>query len=992
MARDNGNGTVTVERGDTLSHIALKYLGSANRYQELARINGISNPNRIYVGQVIKISGSAASGGGSASTANTNCVNITHFGELSTNPGTLFAVWTWGKESNTEKYEIEWKYDLGNGIWFIATSSNSVNEENREASRQIPSYSIPSGAKKVQLRIKPIAKKTTNSNGKETTPWTANWCSPKEWTAETAALTKPPVPQPKIEKYKLTCELDGLDALNGTHIVFEIYKEGESTPFKVSGEVAISFTKTASYSCDIEPGFNYQVRCKAVKNGASSEWTEFSDPVSSMPSTPAGFTEIRATSETSVYLAWNEVATADAYDIEYTTKKEYFDYTDQTQNKTDIKYTNYEFVGLEAGQEYFFRVRAVRESIQSSWSEISSIVIGEKPSAPTTWSSSTTVIVGEPLTLYWLHNTIDGSSQKQAELELTINGVKIEPAITIKNTTDKKEKDKTSKCFLDTETGIVSWTVDGVEHNVNLGVNFIEGIKIQWRVRTAGITNEYSDWSVQRTIDLYAPPTLTFSLLGFKTVTDADGNTTVNPGDPISTLMSFPFYAYGLPGPKTQNPIGYHLSVRANESYTTVDQVGNEQIINKNGEVYSKYFDITDSLLVEFTPGNVDLQNGINYTVTCTVTMDSGLTTEASKELYVSWTDERYTPNAEITYDSEKYVTHIRPYCESHKNVWREVIKNNGEYEVTENNIDETSLQDVYTSTYERVLLGVNSSGTLIYYCEVYTDNDGNPIDPKYYKVTESNGVYIKSSSTVSISTLKRATTVTGEEVSLGKLADNTIVFYSIVDEATLVEDVTLSVYRREYDGSFVEIMTGINNTRQTFTTDPHPALDYARYRIVAIVNSTGAVSYYDLPGLPIDETGVIIQWDEKWSTFDADPDSELANPPWTGSMIRIPYNIDVSDNNSPDVTMVNYIGRKRPVSYYGTQIGEKSSWNVVIPKDDKETLYALRRLAIWMGDVYVREPSGSGYWANITVSFNQSHGSTTIPVSFGITRVEGGI
>ena len=44
------------------------------------------------------------------------------------------------------------------------------------------------------------------------------------------------------------------------------------------------------------------------------------------------------------------------------------------------------------------------------------------------------------------------------------------------------------------------------------------------------------------------------------------------------------------------------------------------------------------------------------------------------------------------------------------------------------------------------------------------------------------------------------------------------------------------------------------------------------------------------------------------------------------------------------------------------------------------------------MGDAYVREPSGSGYWANITVSFSRKHRDVTIPVTLGITRVEGGM
>ena len=42
------------------------------------------------------------------------------------------------------------------------------------------------------------------------------------------------------------------------------------------------------------------------------------------------------------------------------------------------------------------------------------------------------------------------------------------------------------------------------------------------------------------------------------------------------------------------------------------------------------------------------------------------------------------------------------------------------------------------------------------------------------------------------------------------------------------------------------------------------------------------------------------------------------------------------------------------------------------------------------MGDVYVREPSGVGYWANIKVSFSQKHTEKLVPVTLTITRVEG--
>lgn len=47
--------THTVVSGDTLWHIAKRYLGDGARYPEIAKLNNIKNPNLIYPGQVFKI-------------------------------------------------------------------------------------------------------------------------------------------------------------------------------------------------------------------------------------------------------------------------------------------------------------------------------------------------------------------------------------------------------------------------------------------------------------------------------------------------------------------------------------------------------------------------------------------------------------------------------------------------------------------------------------------------------------------------------------------------------------------------------------------------------------------------------------------------------------------------------------------------------------------------------------------------------------------------
>lgn len=906
MAKLSSDKTyVTVEKGDNLWQIAKTY-GNGLSYKQLASMNNISNPSLIYVGQIIKLSSvkssskpvSTSSKPGSTvnrsvSASNQSSAVVDHFGFQSDSDNTLFATWIWGRD-HTKNYEVEWSYTTNDFIWFIGNRSTTDYKQS--------TYSIPSNATYVRFRVRPIST-TYSKNNRETSYWTASWSKEKLYYVGSNPPVVPSAPTVTIENYKLTARVDNLHGdIHATGIQFQIIKD-DHTIFK-TGEAKI-ITEQASYSCSVIAGSRYKVRCRSYRGPVFSHWSEYSSNVGTAPAASKGILTLRALSATSVLIDWANVSNAKSYEVEYTTKKMYFDSSSEVQSITiDATAAGHaEITGLESGQQYFFRVRAVNDDGKSAWTEIKSIIIGKAPSAPTTWSSVTTCIIGDPLTLYWVHNSEDGSSQTYAQLELYVNGVK--NTYTIKNTTDEDEKDKTSSYVVDTS-------------------KFTEGTKIQWRVRTEGITNVYGDWSIQRTIDIYAPPTLELS------ITNSEGAS-------IETLESFPFYIKGIAGPNTQVPIGYHISIVANSTYETVDNVGNTKIISKGDEVYSKYFDTSEQLIVEMLPSNIDLENNVDYTVNVTAAMNSGLTSQSSSNFTVSWTDEQYSPNAEIGYDKDTFTTQIHPYCEVYTLIFYKVILNSGEYSST------TEIVDI---------------------------KEGIPI--------EINGEFVY--------------TTTGDQVFSGTTTDGTSVYYCTIEEKNLVEDMTLSVYRREFDGTFTELASGINNTSNTFITDPHPALDYARYRIVAITNSTGSVSYYDIPGYPIGETSIIIQWDEEWSSFDTTNDDELEQPVWSGSLLKLPYNIDVSDSHSSDVSLVEYQGRKHPVSYYGTQLGETSSWSVEIDKQDKDTLYALRRLAIWMGNVYVREPSGSGYWATISVSFSQTHCEVTIPVTLDITRVEGGM
>lgn len=729
-----------------------------------------------------------------------------------------------------DNYTVSWFYDTGDNVWFSGSSSN-ITEKNS-------TYSPPSNAIRIKVSVKPNSK-THKVNDNDTTYWTGGTES-REYSMAGDPPEKPSSPSVSIEKLKLTASIENISDPRTDQLEFAIY----NGDVMVSSTISTVKTCRASVSSTVIAGGKYRVRCRAINLNRSTkiygEWSEFSSELTTIPA-PVSNVECAADSKTSVKVTWVKSATATGYNVEYTTNKEYFDSSTQTSSTTVTNNVAY-ILGLDSGQEWFFRVCATNDKGDSEWSDIVSVVIGTDPSAPTTWSSTTTAIVGESLTLYWVHNSEDGSSQTYAELEMYVNDEK--HTYTIQNTTDEDEKDKTSSYSVNT-------------------TDYPEGTVIKWRVRTAGATKVYGDWSVQRIVNIYAKPTLELGIINSSDMS-------------ISTITSFPFYITGKTGPKSQAPIGYHVIITSDEAYETVDTVGNVKMVSAGDQVYSKYFDISTQLMVEISAHNIDLENGIHYTVTCTASMNSGLTAESSVNFNVSWTEVAYEPDVSISVDTNSYSAFIRPYC---------------------------------------------------------IDKDGN-----------------------------------------------------------VISDVMLSVYRREFDGGFTEIIKDIDNTKNIFITDPHPALDYARYRIVATSKTTGSICYYDAPGYPINGKSVVIQWDETWRNLENTDSAAQEQPMVTGSLLRLPYNVDVSDNNSPDVSLVKYIGRANPVSYYGTQIGSASTWNMVIDKNDKETLYALRRLQVWMGDCYVREPSGSGYWANVTVSFSQKHCELTIPVTLNLTRVEGGV
>lgn len=843
--------------------------------------------------------------------ASSNQCKVTSFGLQAGTDRTLFAIWQWQKV-NTDHFEAEWEYQTKDGNWFIGTHGDVSYDQVMHGGYYNSTYNVPENAVMVRFRVKPISK-TYTDKGNTVSYWLSVWTGYHKY--DTVAMNTPepePIqiptlnaPSVNVNNYKLECKVENIDTnVKNTSIdpsnfliEFEVVKDDATRAY--TGLASI-FYSTATYTFSIDPGYNYKVRCRLKVGEDYGAWSNFSSTVQSVPSPPSANPTCYATSSTSIRITWPNVTSADYYELEYSDDIEHFDNMIAELIKVEGN-NRYEVTGLDSGALYYFRVRACNESGNSAWTGLSMILIGTTPIAPSTWSSTTTAVVGEDIILYWIHSNEDGSAERRAEVEVYYDDVRLVHNV-INEEVDDDDPQKTSQFVISTN-------------------GMTEGKVLKWRVRTAGITNELGDWSVQRVIDVYAKPSLSVLLL------DSIGQYT-------RVIKSFPIIISAEAGPATQSPVSYHINIIPRESYETVDEVGNFKMVMAGDPVFARSYDISTNLEVTLTPQDLDLQSDIPYDLICTVGMDSGLTAEEIIPFTVFWTDVVFAPNAQIVYDPDKIVTHINPYCEYYPYIFYEVAYENEQWVRTNKTIDYIegiSVDNALTKTYKDVVYAGFLDEVLTHFCIVLSE------------------------------------------------------------EPVLVPDITLSVYRREFDGTFTEIGTGLANSSQTFVADPHPPLDYAKYRIVATSDLTGAMSFIDLPPYPIQVKTIVLQWNEAWTDYNLGDEGAIGKQAWQGTMLKLPYNIDVTENNETDVSLITYIGRKQPVSYYGTQLGTAATWHCDVPKYDSETIYALRRLAVWMGDVYVREPSGTGYWARVTVSFSQKHCELVVPVTIDITRVSGG-
>ena len=761
---------------------------------------------------------------------------------------TVTCNWTFNTSKNKylEHYEITWKYYTPhNGQWNPTSNATTTS--------LFSTYVVPSNADKAKCVVKPIQKKKYKNKAiPKKDKWTSSAStSPYAYVGEQKNIPETPSKYEfEIKGNTATCKVENYK-VDGTTITFQIIQDGK-VPF-ASPTATVTYGYAAT-SVTITPGHSYYMKCMATKNGLSSGWSDWTSPLPTAPAQVTGVTaETLPITETDktfrIKLTWDPTENVtdpqnDSYLVQYTKRPEYFDLSPSEvseQTVSDAGQILYATI-ISPSEEgtWYFRVRGRNTNGDGPWSDPPvSASVGLPPDPPTTWSYTSSVKIGEPVIFNWTHNSADGSKQEAAEIYLTINTV-VQPAITIVGT-DK------------------SYTLEttGMENDTS----------ILWKVKTKGAHPDFSDYSVEREVKVYTPPTASVS------VSSEIYDELPDPSEDSHIITKFPLHVIISTGPDSQKLISADFAIVAQESYTIADDNGMWTMINEGDYIYKRRIDNPEDNVLQFdlTPGDINLANDMPYRATIAAYMSSGLLGVGTYDFDVNLGDDLFfEPDAAINFDYTTYTATIDPFC------------------------------------------------------------------------TDKYGARVRSGA-------------------------------------------KLNVFRINYDGTLTELASGMPLSSLETVTDPHPTLDYARYRIVAESDDTGQIAYYDAPPEPVNLDFIVMQWADEWAVINEDGTGFI------GDTLILPYNVDVSDSNNMDVALIEYIGREHPVSYYGTQKGYTSQWKCDVRKDDTETIYKLRRLMRFGGDVYVREPNGAGYWANVKVQYSINHNTTTIPVSFTVTRVEGG-
>lgn len=878
---------------------------------------------------------------------------------------TLFAAWTWN-DANTDHYEFSWQYDTGDGQWFDGIDGETTGNIKNTT------YSIPTGAIAVRFQVQPISTTHTDLYSREVSYWKANYSN---WIRYDVTDPMSGVPTaPKVAKADV-----GVNQVPGSP--GSVYATANWRPV-MSGSVAAMHVAQIKYiwSYQVSNGqwfdgseettsmyenFQIVIPPHTVENNAEklrvkimpvseeytdaytdtlpywkssySDWFEFDlsllDPPA--PSNAPTVTINKTTLTATISNYTTKAADMVEFEIVQDNAKSIASGSSVTAVKSDYGYAELKYT-IALGHTYTVRARGVKGKKVSEWTEFSSAV-GTGPTTPDRIESCQ-AMPGDQVKLNWTYV----ANAETYEIQYA----------------DKLE-------LFDVSSEVKS---EETEDNVSMRIITPGDTGRTWyfRVRAKNASGE-SGWTEPVSCVLAKtpqPPTTwsdtTILSLGEVVMLMWVHNAEDNSNEREATIRYF----------LSSDPETEHLEV-------ITDETSEE--------------DVSDQIhMFQFDTSSFSAGQDIYWSVkTLGAAADySDYSTERKISVYESATVSFSVPEEMISYPLT-FTASAAPPAQTAVS-YNVRINSNETYETYDhagNTIFVMAGQEVFSRFYD---VNENTLDVSIMPQDVTLENNIS------YTITVTvvmdSGLVASASNdfTTALYSIEmrdpEAEVVLDEESFSASISP---VLYDSDDE--VATDTVLGVYRRNFDGTFTPIAIDIPNTGSVTVIDPHPALDFARYRITATSTLNGITTFNDLTGVPFSVAGMVIQWGDEWIEGE-ESDTVLEEPTFRGNMVHLPYNVNTTDSHDPDVAMVEYIGRSSPVSYFGTQLGVTSTWDTEIDAKDYDTLYALRRLSIYQGNAYVRESSGMGYWAHVKVSISKTHREVTIPVSFDITKVEGGI
>ena len=540
---------------------------------------------------------------------------------------TVYAQWTAltaAVQKNVEEISLTWYYKVensqGKDVWLKGSTDTTGKGTSRSST-----YSAPSEASAVKVSVVPVLTK----EGKKKA--TASAASASRSFAHNAP-EKPNTPTFTLNGYSLKLEIRSSDQY-AKRAVFYVYRDNKTKPYKTSSKIKLTTLGIARFNVTLSANHRYFVRVRLYNGSVASEYSDVADIAAIKIPTKVTGLKVTPMSQTQIRLTWTAVsghAPTNGYEIEYATEKKYLGTSNAT---TTTVSNNTEYINVEVGHKYYFRVRAKNATgLTGAWSDVVVAAAAIKPNPPTTWTLASTALIDSSVVLYWVHNSADGSQPTVSQIEWSKNG---ESAQTI-NVTHSLGPDDTDFTFNRT-LNISSET-------------FGDGDILTWRVRTKGIdTAGWSDWSALREIKVYAPASLSLGV---------DSEVTAYPIDVEITAT-----------PETQSIVSLYLAIKARDAYDSADYMGEYQYIAAGQVVFSRnYTDIENLSTISLTPSDVNLQNNQTYDVEAIIATSAGLTATDETEFTLTVEEPEYYLDMGITVDYDSLSAALVPACYSELN------------------------------------------------------------------------------------------------------------------------------------------------------------------------------------------------------------------------------------------------------------------------------------------------------------------------------------